>query len=318
MRVVVTTKPFYDFKKVEYHTITLDRALCRMELGTQDFNSGQWVFTGIPPCPTSSSIEPQKALIPKPTHEKYPRATYIINALVWVKAFCPLPVHGSQPFFQEAYGLVVNKELGLVLIARDVVLSEFCTTTISIFGSIVIPGEVIFIHPAQNFAVLKYDTSLIEAPIQEAQLSKSEIQPGTSALYFHCNNSWLLDLSPAFVAGHYTQNYIPSISRAARGLNVEVLEVCASSSYAFNGSGLISEDGKVQALWFGKTCTTVAAIVPVLEQLERGETPQTRLLGAQLRSIELLEAGTRGVPEGREIHDYLFLLLMSYSSRMDP
>jgi hypothetical protein len=297
--VLVGAKAFYDIGKVEYNTITLDRRLYRMELAVQDFDGIVWNFIDIPSPPTISPTAPQKAVIPEPSHPKWPSASYIINSMVWVTAFNPLPVDGVRDSYKEGYGLVLNEQIGLVYISREVITSEFCTATIGIFGSVVIPGHVVFVHPAQNYAILKYDTSLVEAPVRPARLSEKEIQPGESALFFHCNDGWHLELSQVFVPGSHTVSVAPDIYGAQRSVSMEVLTVNALLSGGYSGSGLISEDGTVQALWSGTYCTTVASIIPVLKQLEDGHTPKIRLLGARLMSIELLDAITRGMPEGK-------------------
>jgi len=250
----------------------------------------------IPSPPTSGPVAAQKANVKRNTHEKYPQAAYIIDSIVWVTIYNPLPIDGSENTRVQGWGLVLNEKLGLVLVSRDLVTTEFFTCTVSIFGSIIIPGDIVFVHPAQNYAILRYDPSLVNAPVERARLSMTEIKPGDSTLLFHCNDSWLLDLSPSFVAGVTPVCLAPGIYSGCRSVNIEALRVTSSSGRT--GSGLISENGTVQALWLGEHCITVASIVPVLKQIESGYIPQIRLLGARMHTIEVTDAMTMGLPEG--------------------
>jgi hypothetical protein len=237
-------------------------------------------------------------MVPKATHPKYPKAASIHNAIVWVTVFRALPVDGIKSAKEEGYGLIINKDLGLVLLSRDVVRSEFCTSTITIFGSLVIPAQIVFVHPVMNFAVMRYDPSLVEAPLESARLSDVEIEVGDSALLYIVNDSWLLNLSPAFVSGKNVVSISPDMRNATRAVNIEVLSVSTPSASGYTGTGLVSEDGEVKAMWFGSYCTAIAPIIPILQQIERGESPETRLLGARLHAIDLADVATMAVPEG--------------------
>jgi hypothetical protein len=301
-QVVIAQRTFSNVNKVVYSTMPFNRLLCRMELAAWDFTIGQWVKSEIPFVTPLEIGLVQKAVIAAPSHKKYPKASCIINSIVDVHAFYPLAVDGILDSSKYGCGLVLNETLGLVLVSREVVKSEFCTIIIEMFGSIKTPGKVFFSHPAYNYAILTYDPKLIDAPVQRAKLSTTEIQPGDPVLSFAANNSWLLDISTAFVAGMYTVSISPECVGAKRSLSMEVLSVGATSGNTANsiGSGLIDEEGIVQALWFDKYCTTVTHIIPVLRQIEAGQTPRIRLIGAHSNAIEAFEAATMGLPESNK------------------
>lgn len=299
-RILTESKGLTDINKVQYNAFTLNRALCRLEIATQDFQSGVWTLSEIPQPPALAPRIPQKVLAPIPDHPKYPNAAYIANSIVYVGSTRPIMSDGMQTAYTSHWGIVLNEELGLVLVSRDVVISELCNARIIFFGSIVLPADVVYVHPVFGYAVLKYDASLIQGPVQRARLSDKEITAGESALYFQLNDGWKLDLSPAFVSGTRMITVAPDYDKESRAANLEVLNVSASlSSHSLDGAGLISEDGTVQALWCGGYCTPVASLIPILRQLEAGENPQTRLLGASFDEIDLMDAITMGIPEGR-------------------
>lgn len=273
-----------------------------MEIATQDNQSGIWKMAEIPQPPTSAPRIPQKVLAPIPDHPKYPNAAYIANSIVYVGSTRPIMSDGLQTPSTAGSGVVLNEELGLVFVSREIVISELCNVRLFFFGSIVIPADVIYVHPVFGYAVLKYDVSLIQGPVERARLSDKEITAGESALYFQLNNGWKLNLSPAFIYGTRIKTIEPDYSRESRAVNLEVLNVSASlSSHSLDGTGLISEDGTVQALYCLGYCTPVASLIPILRQLEAGKSPQTRLLGARFDEIDLMDAITMGIPEGKAL-----------------
>lgn len=292
-------KSLYDVNKLQYKAVIFDRRLCFVESFQRDFPNANWIRSTPPDPPKAATIQPYKAGdIAFTPHVKYPEAGKVINSIVWVTAFNPLPVDGHTTLRCRNFGLVVNEEKGLVLVSRDTVTMPFCRTSILFFGSTIIPSEVVFLHPIHHYAILRYDPSLIQGPIGRAKLSPTQLKPGQSALSFSCNDTWLLELSPTFVSGVASVSTSPHIGPDRSGTNLEYLSV-GSGSGGSSGVGLISEEGIVQGLWLGTYCISTQSIVPILEQLEEGITPQVRLLGARLHLIEPFEAIAKGVPPGK-------------------
>lgn len=211
----------------------------------------------------------------------------------------PETVDGYSAEHKRGYGLIINEELGHVLVSRDVVPHAFCTVNITICGSIILPAEIAFLHPVQNFAVLKYNASVVHAPVQRARLSTTPIKSGDSAIFFRCNDSGMLELSPAYVAGVATVYRSPDIAPGTRAVNIEALTVDTNMPAYQSGCGLIGEDGTVQALWMGDHCIATPELLPVLKQMEEGTVPDIKLLGARLQAIEMGDAKAMGVPEGK-------------------
>jgi S1-C subfamily serine protease len=314
----VSYKSLYDVNKVEHDIVELNRSFCSTEFATRDSTSGLWVNTDIPDPPSHVSSSQQKVAISSTKHPKYPNASYIVNSIAWVTVYLPRCVDGFLSGPRRNYGLIVNEELGLVLVSRDAIPHGFCSCTITICGSVLLPGELIFTHPVQNFAVLRYDASKVQAPLQRARLSAEEIQPGDEALFFRCYGGQI-ELKPAFIAGLSTVYCSPQIAPGTRSVNFEALAVDTNSTSYKSGCGLISEDGTVQALWLGECCLSTTIVLPILKQMEQGLTPKIRLLGARIETIEMDDAKPMGVPEEWanrvESSDFrqVFLVTMPYA-----
>lgn len=270
----------------------------------RNFESGLWVKTDIPNPAAPEAIGPQDAILYEAQNHKYPQAAYIFNCLVQVKVYRPLAVDGHSGGHYDGTGLIINEGLGLVLVSKDVVPHPFCTLNVLICGSIMVPGRVIFLHPVHNFGILCYDPSLVEPAVPRARLSTDEIKPGDTALFFRANSGANLELSPTFVAGIRTISCSPRAASGVTTASLESLTIDTSISSFASGSGLISLDGTVQALWMGRYCVSVATMVPILNKVEHDLTltPTIKLLGAQLRTIEMGDAKAMGVPQGNYRH----------------
>jgi hypothetical protein len=294
--VRVSYKSLSNVNKVKHDIIELNRSLCFTEFAKRDFTSGLWIKSALPDTSLHVSSTAQKVAISSTKHPKYPDASYIINSIAWVTVYLPQCVDGFLAGHRRNYGIIVNEELGLVLVSRDAIPHGFCSCTITICGSVLLPGELVFAHPVQNFAILRYDASLVQAPLKRARLSAEEIQPGDEALFFRCYGG-KLELKPAFIAGVSTVYCAPQIVPGTRSMNVEALAVDTNTSAYKSGCGLISDDGTVKALWLGDYCLSTTIVLPILQQMERGLTPKIRLLGARIETIETDDAKPMGLPE---------------------
>jgi pro-apoptotic serine protease NMA111 len=288
-----------DIHRIQHKIVEFDRRLCLTELAERNFDTGLWTKIDLPKFPDTRQPLPRKAQLFKSSHPKHEKASYIINSLVWVQTWVPVPVDGFEVSRKQNYGLVFNSELGLVLASRDAVPHYFCRCTVMILNSIIIPCEPVFMHPVQNFVVLRYDPSLIQNTFPSARLSMVDVQPGDTFLFFRGNDVGDLELSPTVVAGISSSAIAADIKTGERSLNMDILEVDTNMTAWTSGSGLITEEGEVQALYMGGYCVNTSTIVPTLKEIERGETPEIRLLGAHMRRIEMGDARAMGVTQGK-------------------
>ena len=74
----------------------------------------------------------------------------------------------------KGVGLVIDKQRGLVVVDRNTVPIGLGDVDITFFGSKVIKGQVVFMHPRHNIALLKYDPELIKgADFEQLQLASA-------------------------------------------------------------------------------------------------------------------------------------------------
>jgi pro-apoptotic serine protease NMA111 len=145
-----------------------------MRLAVRNDETGLWDFTdlaqAIPPIPpgrrSASFIELENS--------QYPAAADIIRSFVRVLCYMPVKLDGFPRNKKREMGVVTDAEKGLVVISRTIVPYDLCDISIRIADSVIVEGKVRFLHPLQNYAIIKYDPSLVDAPVQSAKLSAGD------------------------------------------------------------------------------------------------------------------------------------------------
>ena len=73
----------------------------------------------------------------------------------------------------KGVGILIDKELGLIVVDRNTVPIALGDVDLTFFGSVKLPGSVVFLHPRHNIAFVQYDPTLLDSVELEAlQLSR--------------------------------------------------------------------------------------------------------------------------------------------------
>ncbi|OBT59421.1 hypothetical protein VE04_00602 [Pseudogymnoascus sp. 24MN13] len=313
-RVVVTYKHLRDLHTLNTSILYIDRHWSsKMRLAVRNDNTGLWDFSdlaealpALPPVPRSASF----IQLDNPTH---PAAAELVKSFVRVACHMPVKLDGFPRNRKWGMGVVLDAEKGLVIISRAVVPYDFCDISITIADSIIVDGKVVFMHPLQNYAIIKYDPSLVDAPVKSAKLSTEQIKQGASTYFIGFNQNMRIVVAQTTVTD-ITAVAIPANAGAPRYLAVhrDAITVDTSLSGQCGRGVLVAEDGTVHALWLtylGERSSTTnkdsdyhlgmatPTLLPVIKQIQAGVTPELRMLSVEFNAIQMSQARIMGVSE---------------------
>jgi pro-apoptotic serine protease NMA111 len=103
----------------------------------------------------------------------------IVPSLVMVNFDMPYRVSGVADRHYYGTGLIVDKERGFVLVDRNTVPVAMGDVSITFAGSLQIEGDVEFVHPLHNLAIVSYDPARIgDTPVKAATFTHEPLKPG--------------------------------------------------------------------------------------------------------------------------------------------
>jgi len=281
-------------------------------MAVRNDNTGLWDFSdiadAIPPLP----LELRRAQFPKLDNPSFPGGSNLMQSFVRVACDMPVKIDGFPLPRKVGFGLVVDAEKGIVVVSRAFVPYDLCDLTITIAESIIVPGKVIFLHPLQNYAIIQYDPSLVDAPVQSARLSEKYIQHGASTTFLGFNHNLRVVVAKTTVTD-ITTVAIPAntFSPRYRALNLDAITVDTSLSSQCGSGVLASDDGTVEALWItylGDRSHSnkdveyhlgfaAPSILPVIKQIQQGIIPKLRILDVELHTVQMNQARIMGITD---------------------
>lgn len=313
-RVVVTYKHLRDLHTLNTSIITIDRHWSRkMRMAVRNDNTGLWDFTDLADAIPQIAPVPHSASFIQLENTQNPAAANIVRSFVRVLCHMPVKLDGFPRNRKWGMGVVIDAEKGLVVISRAIVPYDLCDITITIADSIIVEGKVVFMHPLQNYAIIKYDPSLVDAPVQSAKLSTVPVTQGASTYFVGFNQNMRIVTAQTTITD-ITAVAIPANSGAPRyrAVNVDAITVDTSLSGQCGSGVLVGDDGTVQALWLtylGERShitqkdtdyhlgLATPTLLPVIKQIQSGETPKLRMLSVEFNAIQMSQARIMGVSE---------------------
>jgi S1-C subfamily serine protease len=293
--------------------VTVDRLWFPMRFCIRNDATGGW------PCSTSPAPPEQEERFPATTtfNSDLPRPMRdLAPSLVMVQFDAPFWIDGLHSDRFTGAGLVVDAERGLVIVDRETVPVALGDVRLVFAASVEIPGEIVFIHPVHNLAVVAYNPWLLgDTPVRSARLRPVTLESNDEV--------WVVGLSP----GHEL------VARKSRVSTVEAFALPLTSPPRFRetnlevtlltdspttvGGVLADRKGRVHAYWaaFSRgapplsyfAAIGVERIEEILKPLREGRPVGWRTLGAEFHAINLADARSRGLSEASarrlEAHD---------------
>ncbi|XP_050227203.1 protease Do-like 7 [Mercurialis annua] len=161
----------------------------------------------------------------------------------------------SQHFFGTGFIVYHSQEMGLVAVDRNTVAISASDVMLSFAAfPIEIPGEVVFLHPVHNYALVSYNPSALGA-VGASMVRAAELLPepalhrGDSVYLVGLSRSLQATSRKSIVTNPCAALNIGSAdSPRYRATNMEVIELDTDFGSTFSGV-LTDEHGRVKAMW---------------------------------------------------------------------
>ncbi|KAF2031894.1 Pro-apoptotic serine protease NMA111 [Setomelanomma holmii] len=312
-RIVIQYKHLRDLHTANTSITAVDRHWhAKIRIATRNDTTGLWDFKPIADAVPAVPPVPRRANFVKMS-SNYPEAVDIVRSFVRVHVSMPIKLDGFPKMNKQGYGLVLDAERGLVIVSRAILPYDLCDIALIIADSIFVDAKVVFMHPLQNYAIIKYDPSLVNAPVKTPKFAEEFIKKGDETIFFGLNQNFRPVVAKTVVTD-ITTVAIPAsaITPRYRATNFDAITV-ETNQASHSGSGvLIAEDGTVQALWLsylgertshsGKDVEyhlglATPNLLPVLNEIKSGNTPKLRILNVEFQTVQMSQARVMGVSE---------------------
>ncbi|KAI3451823.1 hypothetical protein Pfo_008488 [Paulownia fortunei] len=173
---------------------------------------------------------------------------------VHVPSSCMVDGVHSQHFFGTGVIIHHSQTMGLVAVDKNTIVVSVSDVMLSFAAyPIEIPGEVVFLHPVHNFALVAYDPSALGAGasvVRAAELlPEPALRRGDSVCLVGLSRSLQATSRKSFITNPSAALNIGSAdSPRYRATNMEVIELDTDFGSTFSGV-LTDELGRVQAIW---------------------------------------------------------------------
>lgn len=312
-RVVITYKHLRDMHTLNTSIILVDRHWHRkIQMHVRNDETGLWDSTELADQVPAVQPQPRKANFIQMAGAQHREAVDIVRSFVRVSVSLPLRLDGFPKARKIGFGLVIDAEKGLVIVSRAIVPYDMCDISITIADSIIVEGKIIFMHPLQNYAIIQYDASLVQAPVKSAKLATEPIKQGESTIFFGFNQN-LRPVVAKTAVTDITSVAIPASTATPRyrAVNLDAITVDTSLSERCGSGVLVAEDGTVQALWMTYLGERTAngrdqqyhlgfatpALHAVIDEIKSGSKPNLRILNLETHIIQMSEARIHGVSD---------------------
>jgi S1-C subfamily serine protease len=160
----------------ELGTFRMDRLWFPADHCVRDDDRGTWPCQSLAPGPAPKPDPVSSTQFPR---YRDPRLTALAPSLAMVTFNMPYAVSGVTEQYYHGTGLVVDAKRGLVVVDRDTVPVSMGDVTVTFAGTVQVPGQVVYVNPLHNLAVVSYDPKLIgTTPVRSARLKPEKLTPG--------------------------------------------------------------------------------------------------------------------------------------------
>lgn len=309
-RVTVRYHHMTDQHSPHVTSIYIDRHWCsEFRVYKRNDTTGIWDYYNVAEPLPAEPISPKTArFIDIPSDN--PQIAKLSHSLCLVTTMAAIPLDSLPGETLRTSGLIIDAEGGYVIVSRRAVPHDCLDVFVTIADSVLVPAKLEFLHPTQNYAIIKYDPKLVIANIITPKLSKKRVERGDKLKFIGLTNSNKLLTSDTTVTDIASVSIPSNLIPRYRATNLEALSIDSIVSPRCHSGILTDDDGTVRALWLsflGEREESKEKIylmgldimdcMNVINILKRGQKPIVRIVDAGFGSITILNARIRGVPE---------------------
>lgn len=309
-RVTVRYHHLTDHHSPHVTSIYIDRHWCNeFRLYKRNDVTGIWDYHNLCDPLSAKPIEPQSArFIDIPSEN--PKMSKLSHSLCMVSTVAAIPLDSLSAESLKTSGLIIDAENGYVIVSRRAVPHDCLDCFVTIADSVIVPATVEFLHPTQNYVIVKYDPKLVEADTITPKLSTVRMKRGDKAQFVGFTQNNRLVTSETSVTDISSVSIPSNIIPRYRATNLEAISIDCNISTRCNSGIITDHDGVVRALWLsflgerqenkekvylmGLDITDCREVIDILKQ---GKKPVVNIVDAGFGSISILNARIRGVPE---------------------
>src|SRR5579863_4391403 len=229
----------------QLRSIRIDRRWFPARSCQRDDHIGYWPCSELPPAAKVEPPVPASAQLPR-IDDKY--AAAIAPSLVFITFDMPYAVSGVTERNYHGAGLIIDAERGLIITDRNTVPVSVGDVRLTFAGTIEIPGQIVYVHPLHNLAVIHYDPKLIgSTPVKAARLDSAPLKAGENVNVIGMDGNGAIKSRTTVIADIDPLQLPLSRSVEFRESNLQVASlVNAPDDFV----GVLSDDaGRVRGLW---------------------------------------------------------------------
>jgi pro-apoptotic serine protease NMA111 len=244
-QVAVHFITFKESKRMHVSIMNMGRHWFAMKRCKRDDIKGYW------PCKSlQSNTSVSVPEIAKVNFIKYRdrRAEKLSSSIVYVQFDLPYHVNGIQEAHYGGAGLIIDAKEGLVLVDKNTVPVAMGDVRVVFAGAVDIPGQVLFVHPLHNMAVVKYDPALLgDTEVESATLKNRKFEQGDEVWLVGIKSDHSLLVEKMNVASIESLEFSIPQTPKFRESNLDVISL--NNAPFSRGGVLTDEKGRVISLW---------------------------------------------------------------------
>jgi S1-C subfamily serine protease len=229
----------------ELRSIRIDRRWFPTRQCQRDDRVGYWQCSEPAAVPSVGPPAPASTLLPR-VEDKL--AADIAPSLVFINYDMPYSVSGVTERNYHGTGLIIDAERGLLITDRNTVPVSMGDVRLTFGGTLEIPGDIVYIHPLHNLALIHYDPRLIgTTPVRAARLATEQLKPGENLTVVGMDGAGNIQSRGTTVANVDALQLPLSRSVMFRDSNIEVASLVNAPDDLV---GVLADNaGRVRGLW---------------------------------------------------------------------